>query len=136
MPFPLEYTTIILIEIYVICICVAIAYFQKMLILENKPIIHWLWLTVFSVLLLPVWFYTKNPLVLIAAVLIREVLFSPFLNWIRGLKFFYVNTEDPKGSELDKIEKGISKPLYFLSCLGLLILNLIFFKDAIFPSSY
>lgn len=136
MPYPLEYITIILTEIFFIGACIGAAYIEKNFFKYNHTFKHWWGLAGYTILVIVCFLLFRNILLCIAAYLIAEVIFSPFLNWIRGLKFFYTNTEDPNGSELDKVEKGISRPLYFLSCLALIILNLIFFKDAIFPSGY
>jgi hypothetical protein len=56
----------------------------------------------------------------VAFLLERFVFFSPILNKIRHLSFFYINPDDPHGSKVDKWLGKNYKPVYFI-CSGLFI---------------
>lgn len=97
------------------------AFYHAKLIKQNRPINHFLWSAIYSILVIITIIF--NFKVAIAAVLIREVFFSPVLNFLRGKAFFYTNPS-PQGSVLDRLETGNSlQIIYFISFAALIVIQ-------------
>lgn len=107
-------------EILFLCINILMAAWHKKLILENKPIVHWAWATLYVLIIVPFWLLTRNPILVICLFLIRECSFSPALNKFRNLGFFYSN---PKTNLHDRIEGKWQIVFYFVALASLLIIN-------------
>jgi hypothetical protein len=112
------------IEFLFLFINLLMAAWHRHLILENRPIVHWLWAAFYIALVIPFWLLTKNPILVIGLFLVREVFFSPFLNLIRGKGFFYQNVDGPNSSLLDKVEDKWQPFFYFIAVISLIILNI------------
>lgn len=108
-------------EIWYVVLCVLIAFRHKWLIKHNIQYSHDKWTILYFAFAALSLFVYQSLWQIATSVLIHEVVFSPFLNLIRGKSFWYVNVTDPNGSELDKLEINFAKPVYFL-CLATLIL--------------
>lgn len=119
-------------QIFFIVVLSIIAFIHRYYAKKNITYSHKKWTIFYFVLFVPLWFVFRNPLLLVEGVLIREVWFSPFLNLIRGKKFWYTNnTEtDPNDSVTDDFNeqhKTLSKIFYFVSFAGIITINLIYF---------
>lgn len=95
---------------------VLIADFQAAWYKENKPISWWwhpVWVLPFLILPFAEYMRLHNVLIVLLLLFTRILFFSPTLNLIRHLPFFYLHGETTNGSWWDKqIEKlGIFYPI-------------------------
>lgn len=107
------------IELAYLAITVGMAYWHRHLIRQNRPIVHWIWAGAYIAACLPLFFI--NPWLMVGCILIREVVFSPFLNIIRGLWFWYQG----RVALTDKISLLWTKVFYFVSVFILIAIQFI-----------
>lgn len=113
-----------IIETALLAVNLVMAWWQARLIRNNRPIKHGWWALLYSVCLGAAFWITRNPLVPIAGVFIRECFFAPVLNFLRkpSKPFFYRN---PSGTSiLDQVQGAVYVPVYIVSWLALIILQL------------
>jgi ABC-type multidrug transport system permease subunit len=109
-------------EVLFVGINLLMAAYHCKLILENRPIRHWFWGGLYVLLIVPFWFLTRNPILMICLFLVREVSFSPALNKFRDLPFFYSN---PKTNLHDRIEGKSQVVFYFIALISFILFNII-----------
>jgi hypothetical protein len=109
-------------EVLFVGINLLMAAYHRKLILENRPIRHWFWGGLYVLLIVPFWFLTRNPILMICLFLVREVSFSPALNKFRDLPFFYSN---PKTNLHDRIEWKSQVVFYFIALTSFILFNII-----------
>lgn len=110
-------------EFGLLVINLIMAWWQARLIRANQPIIHGLWALLYAACLGAAFWITRNPLVPIAGVFIRECFFAPVLNFLRVPReaFFYRN---PSGTSiLDQVQGALYVPVYIVSWIALIILQ-------------
>lgn len=112
---------IYLAEILFVALNVGMAAWEAHLIHQERPIKHGWWALLYVALIAAVWFWQKNPVLCVCAVLIREVVFSPALSYFRELPFFY--RSKTTGSVIDKWEGALIVPVYIASAVALIILQ-------------
>lgn len=111
-----------LIEIGFIGINIGMAAWHAHLIKHQRPIKHCLWGLLYAIFVAGVWLSQNQPIVCICLVLIRETIFSPVLNYFRGLGFFYRSSTS--GSLLDKWQGALLLPIYITCVAALIVLQL------------
>lgn len=111
-------------EIALLVINLVMAWWHSRLILGGRPIKHGLWALLYAACLGAAFWITRNPLVPIAGVFIRECFFAPVLNFLRkpSKPFFYRSSTST--SILDQVQGAVYVPVYIVSWLALIILQL------------
>lgn len=118
-------------ELFFIGACIGAAYIEKNFFKYNHSFKHWWGVAGYGLLVLICFLLFKDPILCLAAFLIAEIVFSPFLNLIRGHEFFYTSTSDTpyEDSKFDSLPLWFRVCLYFLSCVAFTTLQISFFKN-------
>jgi hypothetical protein len=92
---------------------------------KQKRINHTTWAIWYCLLLIPVWYFTRNWWLVAACGIQHLPVFNTFLNWFRkpARPIFYTHPEDPFGSKLDKLWGKYYPVVFFISIVLLVILQ-------------
>src|SRR6516225_5106613 len=105
------------------------AWWHSRLIKANRPIVHGLWAAGYIAAVITIFIILRDPWLMISPFLIREVVFSPFLNFLRHKRFFYTNPAS--GSTIDKLEGKSVALFYFISIFCLIATQWILISKAL-----